>query len=402
MKFNYQARTKEGKIEKGVIEASSEKAAADLLQKYNVFVVSLKETKTPLSLFKNRILKGKVSKKDLAIFFRQLAVMIDSRVPVVQSLLSLASQATKASFRDKIIRVSEMIEEGKSLSEALSSFPEIFDIFCISLIKSGEATGKISGSLYYLSEHLERSHDISSKVKGAMIYPAVILSFLLVVVVVVMTFVMPKLVVMIGEMGGNIPLTTRMLIGFYNFLVHYGWIILIAFLGLVSFLIYYLRTEEGKKVYDNAAIRFPFIGRFLGKIFLAGFAENLSILIAAGLPVTQALKITKDTISSFVYKEIVGEIEKEVSEGSKISSVLVRYPERIPPFVVQMIKVGEETGKLDTTLLEIVNFYQKEITNIVNNIMTIIEPILIIILGLGVAFLAISVLSPMYGMIGAL
>jgi len=402
MKFNYQARTKEGKIEKGVIEASSEKAAADLLQKYNVFVVSLKETKTPLSLFKNKILKGKVSKKDLAIFFRQLAVMIDSRVPVVQSLLSLASQATKASFRDKVIRVSEMIEEGKSLSEALSSFPEIFDVFCISLIKSGEATGKISGSLYYLSEHLERSHDISSKVKGAMIYPIVILSFLLVVIVVVMTFVMPKLVVMIEEMGGNIPLTTRILIGFYNFLAHYGWIVLIAFLVLIAFMIYYLRTEEGKKVYDKTIIRSPFIGRFLGKIFLAGFAENLSILIAAGLPVTQALKITKDTISSFVYKEIVGEIEKEVSEGSKISSVLVRYPERIPPFVVQMIKVGEETGKLDTTLVEIVNFYQKEITNIVNNIMTIIEPILIIILGLGVAFLAISVLSPMYGMIGAL
>ena len=402
MKFNYQARNKEGKIERGIIEASSEKAAADLLQKYNVFVVSLKETKTPLSIFKSRLLKIKISKKDLAIFFRQLAVMIDSRVPVVQSLLSLASQSTNAGFRDKITKVSEMIEEGKSLSESFSFFSEIFDVFCISLIKSGEATGKISGSLYYLSKHLEREHDIGSKVKGAMVYPIVILSFLAVVIIVIMTFVMPKLVVMIKEIGGEIPLTTRILIGFYDFLIHYGWIISIAFLGLITFLTYYLKTEEGKKVYDKIAIKFPFIGQFLGKIFLAGFAENLSILVAAGLPVTQALKITKDTINNFVYREIVGEIEKDVSEGAKISSVLVKYPERIPAFVVQMVKVGEETGKLDTTLIEIVNFYQKEITNMVNNIMTIIEPILIIILGLGVAFLAISVLSPMYGMIGSL
>ncbi|MBU4204894.1 type II secretion system F family protein, partial [Patescibacteria group bacterium] len=257
-------------------------------------------------------------------------------------------------------------------------------------------------ALDYLSSHLEREHDITAKIKGAMIYPVVVLSALLVVVVIVMTVVMPKLIVIIKDIGGPIPLSTRLVLGFYNFFTHYGWIILIAFVFLVAFLIYYFKSEKGKKVFDRMIIKVPFVSEFLKKTYLTRFAENLSTLITAGLPITRALKITKNTISNFVYQEIVDETEKNVSEGAKISSVLVKYPEYIPTFVIQMIKVGEETGTLNKTLMEIVNFYQKEITRIVDNFMTIIEPILILVLGLGVALLAISVLSPMYGMLGAM
>lgn len=402
MKFIYQARSKEGKIEKGTVEASSKEAAAVILQKYDLIVVSLKEAKASFSFLQARFFKKKASKKDLAVFSRQLSVMIDARVPVVQSLMTLAAQTTKGDFRDTITRVAEMVEEGNSLSEAFISFPGVFDIFYTNLIKSGEASGKISESLDYLSAHLEREHDITSKIRGAMIYPIVILSALLVVVVIVMTVVMPKLITILQDMGGKVPLTTRMLIGFYNFFMHYGWIVLIAFAGLVAFLVYYLRTEKGKKVFDTVVIKVPFISDFLGKTYLTRFAENLSTLITAGLPVTRALSITKDTIRNSVYREIIGETEEGVSEGAKISSILVKHPKQIPAFVVQMIKVGEETGKLNQTLMEIVNFYQKEITRIVDNFMTIIEPILILILGLGVALLAVSVLSPMYGMLGSM
>ena len=396
MKFSYQARSKKGKIEKGTIEASSKEAAAALLQKYNIFVVSLKEIKTPLSSLTS-FFKKKVSKKDLAIFSRQLAVMLDSRVPVIQSLLSLASQTTKTDFREKINRVSELVEEGNALSEAFSAFPEVFDVFYVNLIKSGEASGKISESLYFLSNHLERQYDIGAKIKGAMVYPAVVLSAMMVVIIIVMTVVMPKLMEILKEVGGEVPLATKLLIGFYNFLTHYGWLILIAFAGLIIFLIYYLRTKKGKRVYDKTVLKIPFLGGFLEKTFLARFAENLSTLITAGLPITTALKITKNTIGNFVYKKIISETEKEVSQGEKISYVLVRYPERIPSFVIQMVKVGEETGKLDKTLMEIVNFYQKEIDRTVDTFMTLIEPILIVFLGIGVAIIAVSVISPMYG-----
>lgn len=403
MKFAYQARSKEGKIEKGTVEASSPEAAASLLHKYDVVVISLKEIKPSFfSLKRGFVIKRKISKKDLAIFARQLAVMIDARIPLVQSLLTLAAQTPRPDFRDKLTRLSELVEEGNTLSEAFAYFPEVFDVFFINLIKSGEVSGKISESLYYLSDHLEREYDIAAKIKGAMIYPVLVLSVLAAVIIIVMTFVMPKIVDILKEIGGEVPLFTRVLIGFYNFIIHYGWIILLAFLGLIIFLIYYLRTEEGKKVYDKASLKVPLLGGLLEKIFLVRFAENLSTLITAGLPITRALKITKNTIGNFVYKQIVGETEKEVSEGEKISGVLVRYPEQVPSFVVQMIKVGEETGKLSTTLMEIVNFYQKEVTRTVDAFMTLIEPILIVLLGVAVAILAISVLSPLYGMLGAM
>jgi len=402
VKFTYQARNKEGKSETGIIEASSKEEAASLLQKYNVVVVSLKEVKGPFSLFKGWNLFRKISKKDLAIFSRQLAVMLDSRVPVVQSLLSLSVQTSKTSFKDVIVRISQLVEEGNTLSEAFSNFPKVFSTLYISLIKSGEASGKISETFYYLSDHLEREYDINSKMKEAMIYPSLVLVVMAVVVVIVMTVVMPKLVGMINELGAKVPLPTRILLSFYKFFNVYGWLIIIAFIGLIIFLVYYLRTKEGKKVYDKASLKIPLLGKFFEKIFLSRFAENLSTLISAGLPITQALKITKNTIGNYVYRRIVAETEKQVSEGEKISSVLVKYPERVPSFIIQMVKVGEETGKLDKTLMEIVNFYKKEIDKTVSMFTTLIEPILIIILGFGVALIAVAVISPLYGVLGSI
>lgn len=402
MKFAYQARSKEGKIEKGTIEASSKEAAASLLQKYNIYVISLKEIISPFFFLRKIKFFRKVSKKDLAIFSRQLAVMLESRVPVIQGLLSLAAQTGKADFREKIIRISELVEEGNNLSDAFSYYPNVFDIFYINLVKSGEASGKISESLYYLSDHLERQHDIESDIRGAMIYPIFVLSVLAVVMTIAMVVVLPKIVDLLEEIGGEPPLTTRVVLGFYFFVTHFGWIILIALLFLILFLVYYFRTEKGKKVYDKVLIKIPFIGGFFQKVFLVRFAENLSTLISAGLPITRAINITKNTIDNFVYYQIISEIEKGVSEGEKMSTVLVKYPEAVPLFVTQMIKVGEDTGRMGRTLMEIVNFYQKEVNRAIETFMTLIEPILIVVLGIGVALLAVAVFSPLYGMLGAI
>lgn len=402
MKFSYQAKSKEGKIEKGTVEASSEEAAASLLQKYNVTVISLKEIKDVTSLWKGIGLFQKTSKKDLAIFSRQLAVMLDSRVPIVQSLLSLSVQASKERFRNTLLRISQLIEEGNTLSEACALFPDNFNAFYINLIKSGEASGKISESLYYLSSHLEREYDINSKMREAMIYPGLVLGVMVVVIIIVMTVIMPKLVEMMEGLGSKVPLSTKVMIGFYKFLVGYGWIVMLAFVVVVIYFVYYFRTEEGKKTFDKLLLKVPFLGTFFEKVFLMRFAENLSTLISSGLPITQALKITKNTIGNFVYKNIAAETEKQVSEGEKISSVLIKYPERVPPFVVQMVKVGEETGKMDKTLMEIVNFYKKDVDATVQTFTTLIEPILIIFLGLGVALIAASVLSPLYGVLGSI
>ncbi|MGA2418056.1 MAG: type II secretion system F family protein [Candidatus Staskawiczbacteria bacterium] len=402
MKYIYQARDKEGKIETGTVEASSREAAAALLQKYNIFVTSIKEQTSLILRAENISFLNKVSKKDLAIFSRQLAVMMQSRVPVTQSLKSLAVQIKNPSFKEKIMKISQLVEEGSSLSEAFATFPEVFNVFYVSLIKTGEASGKISESLSYLSDHLEREHDISSKIKGALIYPAFVICVLFVVIAIVVVFVMPQLVILLKQTTAKPPMFTQVMIDFYGFLANYGWIVAVGFFFLVLFIIYYFTTKEGRKRYDRLSLKIPFVGGFLKKIFLINFAENISTLISAGLSINNALKITRDTVDNFVYKQILTETEEKVSEGEKISSVLVKYPDYAPPFVVQMIQVGEETGKLDKNLMEIVNFYEKEVKQAVDTFTALLEPVLIIFLGIIVALLAISVIEPLYGALGTI
>lgn len=402
MKYIYQARSKEGKLEAGTIEASTKEAAAFLLQKYNIYVTSIKE-QTPLILRAENIsFLNKISKKDLAIFSRQLSVMIQSRVSVTQSLKSLAVQTKNISFKEKILKISQLVEEGNPLSEAFATFPEVFNVFYVSLIKTGEASGRISESLLYLSDHLEREYDITAQIKSAMIYPVLVICVLMAVMLMVMFFVMPKLVSLLEQTSVKPPLFTLMMIGFYGFLRNFGWIIVVGFFLLVLFIAYYFTTKEGRKKYDELSLKVPIIGEFLKKIFLVRFAENISTLISAGLSINNALKITKETVGNFVYKKILDETEKRVSEGEKISASMIRYPEYVPPFVVQMIQVGEETGRLDKNLMEIVNFYEKEVKRAVETFTALLEPVLIIFLGVVVALLAISVLGPLYGALGTI
>lgn len=403
MKFIYQARTKEGKIQSGTIEASSREAAAALLRKYNLYITSLKEVKiTPLFLIEKIKLFQRVSKKDLAILSRQLGIMIDSRIPVVQSLLILASQIRNPTFREKIIKISRLVEEGNPLSKAFSYFPEIFDLFYISILKSGEASGKISESLNYLSEHLEREYNINSQIRNAMVYPIFILIVLITAIVITFIGVVPGFVKVLQEVKVELPFITRLMLKFYSFLINFGWLSILAFIALVIFFIYYLRTKEGKRIYDKFSLKIPLFGPFFQKIFLVRFAENLSTLIMAGISITKALQITKGVIGNSVYKEILSETEKMVSQGEKINFVLSRYPEVVPTFVSQMVRVGEDTGKLDKTLREIVNFYQGEIDRTIKVFISLFEPILIIVLGVIIGLLAISLFMPLYNIIGSI
>jgi len=402
MKYIYQARDKQGKIETGTVEASSKEAAALLLQKYNIFVTSIKEQDFFVFRTENLTLLNKVSKKDLAIFSRQLAVMLESRVSVIKSLKSLASQTKNPVFRIRIIKVSQLVEEGNSLSEALLAFPDTFDNFYISLLKTGEASGKISESLYYLSNHLEKEYDMVSKIKGAMAYPAFVLAAVLLVIPMVIFFVMPRIIDLIKETTSEPPVFTKMMIEFYSFLENYGWIILVGLFLLVLFIAYYFTTKEGRKRFDVLSLKIPGVKEVLKKIYLSRFAGNLSTLISAGLSINNALKITTNTVNNSVYKNIFSETEKGVSQGESISSILSRYPEYAPPFVVQMIEVGEETGTLDKNLMEIVNFYNKEVNRAIDQFTAMLEPALIIIMGVLVAFMAVSVIQPLYGALGTI
>ena len=395
MKFSYQARTEEGELRIGEIEASSKENAALLLRKYGLFPTVLKKSIEPV--FARFKITKKISKKDLSTFSKHLGLMLSSQVSPVEALLIIASQIKNFNFREKILKMSGLVEKGNSFSETFSFFPECFDDFYINLIKSGEATGRIPESLSHLGKHLETEYDIISRIKGALAYPILVLFVTAVIIIIVMFWVIPGLAEMMEVFESKPSIFTKLVFNFFYFLRSWGWLLILMFLGMVGFFWNYFRTEEGKKFFDKSSLKIPLFGDFFKKLYLSRFSESLSTLISAGLPITKALRITGKVIGNSAYKKIIVETEKRVSQGEKISSVLIKYPELIPPFVSQMIRVGEKTGKLDETLSEVLNFYQKEVKVMTETFMSILEPILIIFVGIIVAILAAAVFSAYYG-----
>lgn len=400
MKYIYKARTKAGKMETGTIEAYSREAATLLLQKYSIFVTYLEEQGGGSSVLGFLKFENKVSKKELAIFFRQLSLMLQARVPVVASLSSLSNQTNKTGFKKILQEISSLVQEGVPLSEALGAYPGIFNNFCVSLVKSGESTGNISGSLTYISEHLELENDITAQIRQAMVYPMFVIAVLFVVLGIIVVEVIPRIIDLIKETNSKPEFFTSIILSFYGFLGSYWLHILSGLFFVAVILLYYFNTKDGKQNFDALSLNTPFLGGLLKKVYLARFCSNVSTLISAGISINKALKITEDTVSNVVYKGIISEIERGVSGGEKMSLVMVKYQSYFPNFIVQMVKVGEETGKLDTTLMEVVGFYQKDIKRSVDLFAGLLEPIMIIFLGVIVAILAISVLSPLYGVLG--
>ena len=396
MKFNYQARTKTGEIQAGTVEAPSKEAALTLLHKYGLYVTLLEEI-VPLPVYARKIkIFERITRADLVLFSRQLSIMFASKVPLIEALGTLASQTKKTEFREKILKISEEVEGGTALSTALSHHPKIFSPLYISMVRSGEASGKLSEALSYLADHLEREYDLVSKTRGAMIYPAFILVFFLIVITVMLIWVVPQLTKVLEETGQTLPLITQIVIGISKFVRSRGWILIILFLTLAGFIHWYLKTPEGGKFFDRVSLKFPLIGDFLKKTYLSRLAENLSTLISGGLPIARALEITGEVVGNDVYRTIILETRDEVRRGEPISSVLARYPEAFPPVFGQMTLVGERTGTLDTSLMNIVVFYHKEVDRAIDNLLGLLEPILIVFLGLLVALFAISIILPLY------
>lgn len=398
MRFTYKARTKEGKVEMGSIDAYSKEAAVNLLQKYNFFVTSLDELTEKKSFLKVKI-QTKVSKKDLAMFFRQLSVMLESHVPVVQSLSSLAIEVKKASFKETILKISKLVEEGVSLSQAMALHPETFSDFHVNLIKSGEASGKIAGALYSVSNHLEREYDIASQVRQALIYPLFLVCILFLVTGIVITQILPKIEDLIQSTGNEPTLFVSIMLNFYKFLGDYWWALFLVILLLVVSVIFYFRTKEGKREYDEISLKLPLLNNLLKKVFLIRFCSNISTLLIAGVSINRALEVTEDTVDNSTYKRVIADVRKQVLGGEKLSLAMAKYPNYFSPFVLQITKVGEATGKLDKTLIDVVNFYDKEIKRSIDLFSRLLEPIMIIIIGAIVMVLAVSVLSSIYGAI---
>ncbi len=396
MKFLYKARTKEGKIRRGVIEAVSRSAGLGILEKYGLFVTSLTESRKGNFLTKGFVLR-RVSHKDIVFFTRQFSVMLKSAIPPVESLRSQVMQTTNPDLREKILKMAERVETGGTLSQAFAQFPKVFDSFFVSIIKTGEATGKVADSLQYLADHLEQEYNLRQKIKGAMIYPVFVSIAFIGAFFLATFFIIPKLTEILTSFSGKLPISTRMMMWLSSFVRKGGWVAILGILGALVFTPFYAgRSKRFKGPYNKIILKTPILGEFNKKIQLTRFAENLSVLIAAGLPITQALKITEDIIQNNVYKKIIKEAGAKVSRGEKLSEVFMKYPKQVPAFVTQMVATGEKSGRLGENLQDIVNFYQKEIERTTDNMTSILEPVMLLVMGVGVAIFAVSIFIPLF------
>ncbi|MDX1535473.1 MAG: type II secretion system F family protein [Candidatus Spechtbacterales bacterium] len=400
--FEYYAHTKEGEVQSGRVEAVDENAAVQILQRNGLIVTELESVEGKSLAKKEITLFERVTKKELAVFARQLATLFKASVPLTVSLNTLANQSENPMLKRTLLDVGAAIDGGMPFSKALQEYPDVFSNFFIQMVKAGEESGNLDEVLNYLAEHQDREYYIESKVRGAMIYPAFILGVLLIVGILVLAFIVPKLLAFLTASGTeNLPLLTRVII-FLSDTVRTKWYLLILGFGGTGVGIWqFLKTTAGKEIWGRVQLKLPIFGSLFQKIYLFRFSESFSMLIKGGVPINKALTITAEVISNTTYREIVLEAQKKVSQGDSIASALEGYPE-VSGMVTQMIAVGEKTGQLDAILQEISAFYEDEVKNLVDNLVSLIEPILIVVMGVGVGLLVAGVLVPIYNSISSL
>jgi type IV pilus assembly protein PilC len=401
MEFNYQIKNQAGQINNGVIDAPNQDEAVSILHAKGYVVLSL----TPLhkDLFSKDInnILSPPKNKDIVIFTRQLSTLVEADMPLAEGLRTLAQQVEKPALKKVVAEVAEAVEAGSSLSAALAAQPKLFSSFYIKLVQAGEVTGKLESSLMYLADYMERSQGINSKIRGALAYPAFVVSAMIVVGMIMAVYVLPQLLSVFKDSGiTDLPLTTRILMAMTSFVNNYFYYILVILAVLCFLVVRFLRTPQGKTYLDDLMVNAPGIGSIVRNLYLARMAESLSTLIKSGIAILEALKITADLVGNTNYRLIMLAAEENVRGGGSISEVLAKHKE-MPPLFTSMVAIGERTGKLDYMLEHVSKFYKSESDTAINSITQLIEPILVLILGFAVAILVSSILLPIYGMVGA-
>ncbi len=396
MKFNYQARTKEGETQTGTVEAGSREAAIETLQRHDLVVVFLeKVSEVPIYARSLKFLQ-RIKVKEITIFYRQLAILFEANISPLDALKVLGEQTRNPLFKNLIFDVEKDIRAGEPLSQAMAKHPKVFSDFYINVVKAGEATGKLHEVLKYLADHAEREYNLNHKIRGAFTYPAFIFGLFIIVAVLMMIYVVPQLSSMLEEIGGELPFATKVLIFTSGFLKKWIWLVVLVVIGLAIALMRFIKTEKGGYILDVIKLKTPVFKSLFQKMYLARFAENLKTLLIGGIPILKALDITATVVGNRIYEKIIKEAQEKVKVGGSISSAFANYPKEITPMVSQMIGVGEKAAQLDNILERIAIFYKEEVDRTVANMTQLIEPFMILILGVGVAFLVSSILMPIY------
>jgi type IV pilus assembly protein PilC len=402
MKFSFQAKNVSGNLQEGRIEAVSSEAAIAMLQEKGLIPLSVEKEKEISGVIKDleHIWEG-VNTRELSVFFRQLATLIEAKVSIIFALRAVGDQTDNLYLKTIIEEMVRDIEDGISFSEAMNKHPETFESLTISMVKAGEISGNLQRSVLFLADNMEKNYELNSKVKSALFYPAFVLSAALIIGFVVFTVVLPKLTNIFKDMNVEIPWYTAVLMAVGDFMSVYWWAVGLGMILVVATTIYYLKTEDGRKEWDIIKMKIPIVGNLFRCVYISRFSENLAVLLDGGIPIVRALIIVSEVVNSTLYESILLRAADEVKTGGAMSNVFARSVQ-FPPIVSQMIKIGEDSGKISEVLKNVSSFYSKETDRITRNLSTMLEPILICILGVGVAILVFSILMPIYNIAGSI
>ncbi len=400
MNYKYDAVTDKGEKKSGLVEAPSQDMAISALQKRGLIVLKVLEEGAPRNFLEISLFES-VKTKEVVILSRQIATLFEANVSALKAFQLLSTNSENKLLTKKLMRVTEDLQAGVSISEALAKHPDVFSSFYVNMVKSGEESGNLTTTFNYLAEYLDRQYALTSKTKNALIYPAFVIGIFFVVMILMFTMIIPKLSEIILSSGQDVPVYTKLVIGISNIMVNYGIYMLAGVAAIVSYLMYLARSKSGKKTIDELKIKVPVFGPLFRKVYLARIADNLDTMLSSGIPIVRAIQITSDVVGNEKYQEILITASEEVKAGATLSQSLSKY-EVVPQILVQMMKVGEETGSLGQILKTLARFYKREVDDAVDTMVSLIEPVMIVALGLGVGLILVSVLMPIYDIAGGI
>ncbi len=396
MKFKYKAKTKDGEMQVGFVEAGSRGSAANILSGHDLFVLSLESAEKTrwydllLSYF------NRVKQKDMVIFTRQLSVLLEAHLPLNAALRSLYEQTENKTLRDGIFQMAEDIDSGLSFSQTMERQGDIFPGFYIEMVRAAEITGNLNEIAGFLADYTEKESVLVGKAISAMIYPIVLVLLFFVVAGIMMIFVFPQIKPIFVESGVDLPPLTKVLLNSGDFLTKWWFAIAIVGGSFVAIFFEYIRTEEGRALFDDAKIKLPLINKIYLPMVITRFSSAAQLLIHGGIPIAQAFEIIGHMVGNVLYRDIMHEVAEDLRQGELLSKSIGKYPDYFPPLVSHMVAVGETTGRIEQIFGRLATFYGREADDTIGRIVELIQPLLLICIGVAVALLFAAILMPIF------
>ncbi len=399
--FKYKAITQTGVQKEGTIDAANMELAIAAIQRRGLTLIDIQSAEKKDLLHMNLKIFERVKMKEIVVLSRQISTLFEAQISAVNAFKLLAAEADNPALQKHLIEIADDIQAGSTIADALSKHPKLFSKFYVAMVRSGEESGRLDEVFLFLADYLDQTYAVTSKAKNALIYPAFIVFTFISVMVLMLTTVIPKLADVLLESGQEIPIYTAAIINLSNFLVNYFWFIGILLVVLIVFLVRYAQTKDGKDKIARVRMAIPYLGTLYKFLYLSRVADSLSTTLRSGIRLVRGLEISADVVGDPVYRKILLESASEVQTGKSVSETLRKYPDQFPGIMIAMIKVGEESGDMSKMLDVMAKFYRREVTGAVDTLVSMIEPLMIVMLAVGVGVLLAAVLVPIYNISGA-